>query len=172
MKSELTTTMRPYELRDIPELLRLAKEHIPQLPNYKDIKVDTERLAYLLRHNHGNASYFQAWVLVNEKEEIVGTMSGYCTQGMFTWDFIATDVFLFVLEEYRTLKRATQLVEAYKSWAIARGAVLVKASVSGGQEPEAFDLFMKRLGFEDVGKVYHLRNDGPYLTKQLNALKS
>lgn len=168
----MNVIMRPYELKDIEQIVALVQEHVPKLPNYKNITIAPDRLSYLLRHNHGNASYFQAWVLVTDDNKIVGGVAGYCTQGMLTWQYIASDSFLFIIEEYRSLKRAVALVNAYKKWALARGATLVTASVRGGYRPEEFDRFMKRLGFSPVGTIYHLRNDEGHLSEQLEALRT
>lgn len=169
MKHE--TKMRPYQISDIDAICLAVEKYLPELPHYKNITVSKERLAYLLRHNFGNASYFQCWVLVNKNDEVVGGVAGYCTNGMVTWDLIANDVFLYVFPEYRTFQRGKQLVEAYKKWAQSRGAVLILASVQSGYEPDLFDKFMKMLDFRPVGTLYHLRLDEAYIVDQLNKLK-
>lgn len=164
------TQMRPYQLKDIPQITAAVKKYLPELPHYKNVLVAEDRLDYLLRMNFGKDGYFACWVHENETGKIVGGLAAYCTQGMVTWDLIANDVFLFVFPEYRTLKRANDLVNAYKDWAIARGAVLITGSVQSGYEPEKFDAFMKKLDFVPVGTLYQLRMDAPYRTEQLKEL--
>lgn len=161
--------MRPYRLEDIPQITAAVKKYLPDLPHYKNITVAEDRLAYLLTHNFGRDAYFACWVLV-DGNKVVGGMAAYCTNGMVTWDLIANDVFLFVFPEYRTLKRANELVRAYKDWAMARGAVLITASVQSGYEPEQFDIFVKRLGFIQSGTLYHLRMDSEYIETRLKEL--
>lgn len=159
--------MRPFALADIPQITALVKKYLPELPHYKHIKVAEDRLSYLLTHNHGRDSYFQCWVLVNEREQIVGGIAAYCTNGMVTWDLIANDVFFFIIPEYRNLERANKLVKAYKTWAIARGAVLILGSVQSGYKPEEFDIFMRRLDFIPCGTLYHLRLDIEFTVDKL-----
>lgn len=169
--SDKTTRMRPYELKDIPQITAAVKKYLPELPHYKNITVAEDRLAYLLTQNFGRDSYFSCWVHATKEGEIVGGLAAYCIQGMVTWDFIANDVFLFIFPEYRTLVRANMLVRAYKEWAIARGASLITASVQSGYEPEKFDNFMRRLDFIPCGTLYHLRMDEAHYTNKLNELR-
>lgn len=151
------TRLRPYEKRDI-EIITLACEvFLPELPQYKDIKVDADRIKYLLEHNYGNSGYFQSWVLVDENDLPVGGGAGYCTAGMFTWDLIATDVFLFVLPQWRTLTNVNKLIAAYRAWGQARGAVIIQASQTGGYKIDLMDKLMHRNGFTNVGPNYHYR---------------
>lgn len=166
------TKMRPYQIKDIPQITAAVKKYLPELPHYKDMTVAEDRLAYLLKHNFGKDAYFATWVLETTEGEIVGMIGAYCVQGMVTWDYIANDVFLLVFPEYRTLKRANQLIGAYKSWAMARGAALITASVQSGHEPEKFDILMKRNGFVPSGQLYHLRLDHEYHAARLKSLRS
>ena len=163
--------LRPFELKDIPAICDKVEQYLPELPHYKNIKVAKDRLTYLMTHNYGRDSYFACWVLEANDGQIVGGIAAYCVAGMVTWDLIANDVFLFVVPEYRTLKRANDLVKAYVQWAKARGAVLITASLQSGYEPEKFDIFIQRLGFRPSGSLYHYRLDEPYIRDQLNALK-
>lgn len=166
------TKMRPYRLEDVDQITAAVKKYLPELPHYKNITVAEDRLAYLLRMNFGRDSYFSCWVLENKDGKVVGGIAAYVIQGMVTWDLIANDVFLFIFPEYRTLARANMLVKAYKDWAIARGSVLITASVQSGYEPDKFDIFMRRLDFIPSGTLYHLRTDAAHVENQLKALRS
>jgi hypothetical protein len=162
--------LRPYKLTDIEAICDAVEKYLPELPHYKDITVAKDRLSYLLRHNFGNSGYFQCWVLELDGE-LVGGVAGYCTQGMVTWDLIANDVFLYLVESQRTLRNVGLLMDVYKKWALARGAVLITATTTGGYKPEKFDILMRRAGYTYVGNLYHLRTDEAFLSKQLSKLK-
>jgi hypothetical protein len=152
--------IRPYELSDIPFIVDTVACHVPTLPTYKNIAVSKPRIEYLLKHNYGNASYFQCWVLIDkETKQLVGGSAGYCTPGMLTTDLVANDVFLFVLPEWRTLRHCTMCMIAYREWAKARGAKLINATQTSGYRMEQFDMVMRRQGYVETGKHWMLRMD-------------
>lgn len=157
-KGKNNCIMRPYILSDIPFICAGVKEFLPQLPNYKDITVSEDRIAYLLRHNYGNSSSFQAWMLIDpDTNQLVGGGAGYCVPGMFTWDLIANDVFLFVLPEWRSLRNVLMLMTAYKKWAQARGCKLIMATQTGGYRVDAMNEVMRRQGYIEAGSQWMLR---------------
>jgi hypothetical protein len=163
--------LRVYGLSDITQIVSLVDEALPTLPNYKGTVVAKDRLEYVLKHNvKGNAG-FQCWILETEKNEVVGIAAGYCVQGLISWDYIANDSFLYIKEEWRTLKSANALIGAYKKWAVAKGAKVVIASVRSGYRPEEFASFMKRNGFKKIGDVYALELEKTGLEQELASLK-
>lgn len=158
----MKTEVRAYTLKDVPGIVDGVYEHLHELPNYKNVTVSKERVAYLLNNNINNNGYFACWVVVNEQDEVVGGGGGFCTPGMMTWDLIANDIFLYVVPEYRSLHTVNKLINNYKVWATARDAKLIIASHTGGVFPEGsreamlYDAILKRHGFDPVGTVYHL----------------
>lgn len=154
------TNIRPYALSDLPFIVSTSVREVPKLPNYKGIEADPDRIEYLLKHNLGNASTFQCWVLVDpETQQLVGGVAGYCVPGMLFWDLVATDVFLFVLPEWRTLRNVVKLMTAYKMWAKSRGCKIINASYTGGYRTEEMAQLMKRQGYVEVGALWMLRLD-------------
>lgn len=165
-KGRNSCIMRPYILEDIPFICAGIEKYLPELPNYKNITVSKDRIAYLLKHNFGNVSSFQAWVLVDPKtNQLVGGGAGYCVPGMFTWDLVANDVFLFILPEWRSLRNVLMVMTAYKEWAKARGAKLIMASQIGGYRTEDFAKIMERQGYIAGGYQWMLRLDEAYLNR-------
>lgn len=158
--------IRPYEKADIPAIVQKVVEEVPKLPNYKDIKVSSVRVEYLLSHNHGNASSFQCWVLLDKGTgELVGGGAGVCVPGMLSLDLVANDVFMFVAPEWRTLRHCLMILVAYKEWAKARGAKLIMATHTAGHRPEAFAEVMRRQGYVEAGRQWMLRLDDEYLNR-------
>lgn len=165
-KGKNNCVMRPYERSDIDFICEGVARFVPELPNYKDITVSKDRVKYLLSHNYGNASSFQAWVLIDpETNQLIGGVAGYCVPGMMTWDLVANDVFLFVLPEWRSLRNLLMLMVAYKEWAKARGAKLIMASYIGGHRSESMSKVMERQGYKEVGALWMLRLDEAYLNR-------
>ena len=153
--------LRPYQAKDFERMIDLIVEHVPKLPNYRKLKTDRKRIEYVLRHNIDNAAAFGCWVLCDTHDVVQGGVGGFCVMSLLSLDLIADDIFLFVVPEYRTLHNANQLIQVYKEWAQARGAVLIRASYSGGSFPpgtkeyEAFNMLLRRQGFVPVGTIYH-----------------
>lgn len=167
------TILRPYQLKDIPILTAATERFIPELPQYKGISVDTKRVSHTLEHNLGNQSYFQCWVICDPKTDTpVGCGAGVCNVCAFNFDVVAQDVFLFVLPNWRSLLNLDKLMNAYKQWALARGAIIIQASQTGGYRVDEMNVIMRRKGYTQVGYTFHLRMDDEYLKKQLNELRS
>jgi GNAT superfamily N-acetyltransferase len=158
----MTLTLREYTKADIHQIVEAVYDHLHELPNYSRMTVSKDRLSYLFTHNLNNVGSFNMWVLVDEQNQVQGGGAGYCVPGMTTWDLMANDVFLYVKKEHRSLQATMRLIKAYKDWAIARGAKIISASHTGGMFPEGsreeklYDELLKRLGFDCVGKLYHL----------------
>ena len=138
-------------------MVRIACENINKLPNYATCKVDKGRIQFLLDHNLTNDGQFVAFVLADERDEVVGAILAYCAMLYFSWDMVAGDIFLYIVPEHRSLLNATLLLKAYTDWATARGAKLIQATHTGGLNDRGMALLLGTLGFEPVGQLYHYR---------------
>ena len=134
---------------------------IPQLPNYRMITPDRGRTEYVLKHHIDNGAAFAGWVLCDSHDQIQGIGAGWCVLNLISFDFVADDVFMWVEPEYRSYRNVAQLVKTYVAWAKARDAKLIRASHTGGsfprgtKEAELYHALLTRLGFNEVGSVYH-----------------
>lgn len=154
-------TLRPYQPRDIPRMVEIIMNAIPQLPNYQMITPDPDRIRYVLEHNATGGTAFAAWVLCDSHDRVQGGGGGWCVMNIMSTDMVADDIFMWIEPEFRSLPAVFRLVNAYVEWAKARGAKLIRASHTGGsfkkgsKEQELYDKLLRRLGFEEVGSVYH-----------------
>jgi len=154
-------TLRTYQPRDIPRMVNLIESAIPQIPNYAMITPDRGRIEYVLRHNIDNATSFCGWVLCDTNDDVQGGGAGWCVQNLMSKDMVADDVFMWVEPKYRSYFAASILVQTYFDWAKSKNAKIIRASHTGGSWPRGtrewklYDLLLKRLGFEEVGSVYH-----------------
>lgn len=153
-------TLRPYREDDIPFLVEATKRYIPQLPHYQGVRIDEDRVSFMLKTNLNNESAFWMRLLCDSHTgEIVGCGAGYCVTMLFSWQKMTSDIFLFVREEYRTLANVRTLMHAYKMWAFARGASIIAATHTSGYRSEIMDALLTRQGYTKVGSIYHLRRD-------------
>jgi hypothetical protein len=153
---------RVYEPKDIPRVLDLIMVALPQLPNYSMITPDRDRIEYVLRHNVDNAEAFGGWVVCDTQGVIQGFGGAWCVRSLMSTDLIADDIFMWVEPEYRTYANTRKLLVNYVIWAVEKGAKLIRASHTGGSFPKGsreaklFHELLTRVGFDEVGSVYHL----------------
>lgn len=164
MTKELT--LRTYEKKDIKRIIDMVLYAIPRLPNYAMITPNKERIEYVLVHNINNARSFAGWVLCDSLDVPQGMGGGWCVQNLMSLDLVADDVFMWIEPQYRTYRNVGKLIKVYVEWAQAKGAKLIRASHSGGsfpkgsKEAELYNALLNRLGFEEVGSIYHLSKYG------------
>jgi len=165
-KLERTVYLRPYAARDIDRMVDIIAGVIPQLPNYAMITPDKGRIRYVLEHNIDNAAAFACWVVCDTHDIPQGGGAGWCVMSIMSKDLMADDIFMWVEPEYRSYMAVSLLVTAYADWAKARGAKIIRASHTGGsfkkgsREQELYDKLLTRLGFREVGSVYHYYAEG------------
>lgn len=150
--------MRRYRLSDIDRLIEIVQKYLPELPNYKGTTVAPDRVRFLLENNIDNAT-FLCLVLTDEHDQVVGGIGAWCSVLVYSWDTIASDLFLFILPEHRSLRNVLLLTRGYTEWAKQRGAKLITATHTGGFKEEQMKKLLKREGYEPVGLLYHYRRD-------------
>jgi len=131
-------------------MVALFEEAMPSLVNYRDIEVDPERMAFVLRSNVKNATFF-ALLLVTPEGEVVGGIAGQCTPLFFSLDTIASDTFLYIQPKHRSFKESRRLLMGFVLWAKARKAKIIRASHTSGHDIAPL---LTRIGFKEVGKIY------------------
>lgn len=151
--------LSPIKEEHVDQAVDLIARDLPMLPNYKGITVDKDVTKFTIRNNLNNTAFMSAWVLLNDKNEVVGGSAGYCVQLMFSKDYATGDIFLSIDPAYRTIFNAVRLVTAYKDWAISRNAKLIQVTHTGGYRREQMERFLNMQGFELVGSLFHLRRD-------------
>lgn len=154
------TSMRAYTLADIPQMVDVIKKELPGLPNYAGLPVDEEFLRFILTNNVKSQSGFVSFVLLTGagQGKIVGGIAAHCATSMFNRNLkVANDTILWVDPEFRTFDNAKKLIMAYVEWAKSRRAAIIGASFTSGFEPEGMQKLLERLGFVEIGKLFHYR---------------
>jgi GNAT superfamily N-acetyltransferase len=151
-------TVRRYKLKDIDAIWELVRTSLPLLPNYVGTVPDEKRVRFLLENNQNNGT-FLCLVLCDAQDKPVGGIGGYCTASMWSFDQVATDTYLYIKPEYRTLRNAMLLIRGYVQWAKARGAKLITGSHTAGFRAEEMSVLLKKMHFKPVGMLYHYWDD-------------
>lgn len=160
--------LRSYAKKDIQRVINLIVEAIPQLPNYSMITPDPERIRYVLEHNIDNALSFAGWVLCDSHEEVHGFGGGWCVGNLMSRDLVADDIFMWIQPEYRNHRNVSKLIHTYVAWAKGKGAKLIRASHSAGsfpkgsKEAQLYHAMLERIGFVEVGSIYHWSGYGEH----------
>lgn len=150
------TYIRPYKESEIPHIRDRIMTEVPKLPHYQGVNVDADRVTQVLRDGLKSQEMFNAWMLVNENEEIVGGGCGYCVTQLLSWDKITGDIFLYVEPEYRCIQNVVKIMLAYRDWGVARGATIIAATQTGGYKQEQLGKLMERFaGYVPVGTIYY-----------------
>jgi hypothetical protein len=164
--SDKDLELRTYQEKDIPHVINMIMRAIPQLPNYAMIVPDRERVKYVLEHNIDNGAAFAGWVLCDSNDRPQGIGGAWCVCSLMSFDLVADDIFMWIEPEYRTYRNVGKLVKVYVDWAKSKGAKLIRASHSGGsfprgtREAELYNALLMKLGFQEVGSIYHISTYG------------
>lgn len=153
-------TVRRYSKRDIPYIIGLVMRWVPELPNYQGVTIHEDRIKFMLEHNETNDASLMLQVLVTETDQIIGCIAGYCVTSLISWDKVASDIFMFILPEWRSAENADKLLAVYIDWARARKAKIVGSTQTSAYREEAFTKFLAKRGFEQIGFLYRLKQKG------------
>lgn len=154
MLGHSTLTTRPYALEDIPDLVDGLAKYLPDLPHYKGQVVDRLKLSTYLRVQFSKPN-FMCHVCCREDGLVVGAICAYSMPFVFNDEIYASDIFLFIREEYRNLHTAIELINAYVQWAQGQGASIIAATTTSGYRMEAFERLLERYSFKRVGSLFH-----------------
>lgn len=92
-------------------------------------------------------------------DEFIGCMIASVDRTWWSSQKMAEDILLFVKEEHRGSLAAVKLIQAYKDWALAKEADVIRLSSMSGIKPERTAKLYQRLGFDLVGMVNLLEVD-------------
>ena len=97
-------------------------------------------------------------VLVAENSEgkMVGGFIGEVAPTFYGDDLMGIDYSLFVLPEHRGGTYGFRLVKEFTERAIMMGAVHITSGTSTGVMPETTSRLYKKMGFTELGKLFHL----------------
>lgn len=141
---------------DINRCLDLAAEYAEEAKDYSSLNYDEIRTATSMAAAIKDPD--QMIFLAIKDNILVGLMWGVCTCPVWSFDKMATDMFLYVSKGHRDLFTATSLVKAYEDWAHANGAVVILTGASSGiDDNRAAKALYRHLGFREGGQNFYKR---------------
>lgn len=143
--------IRPATPADIPAMLALG-EAMHAESRYGRLGWCAPKVCGLLDHLIASDD---GLALVAERDGvIVGGFLGMVSEHYFSRDKVATDFALFIAPDRRGGLAAPRLLQAYREWAQARGAVSVQVGVTTGVNTETTARLFERGGFARVGVLF------------------
>ena len=112
------------------------------------------KLKDLLVGNVKNTQFFCN--IAFEDEKIIGGLCAGIRSYIHSYDVFASDHFLFIVPEKRSILLATDLVAGYVDWARERKVREVLLSNFTGIKDEGFGKLAGRLGFTAVGSFHSM----------------
>lgn len=150
-----------YSVRDAVDtetfdIADICERVLQEAPTYHRMRFDRMKVA---NYVYGAIMKQPGWflrVIVDDRDKIVGGICCQCCESMNGPDKVAFDVTIMLDEEHRgkCLREVIQIVEDYKQWAIAEGAVVIKMGVSSGINMDKASVFFETLGFKRIGAMH------------------
>ena len=157
--SKNDTTHRLATEADIDWIVDVCLREIPLLPAYKGIHMERSiSKAFIQSCLDRPDSYAVSVLCESHTDRPIGMGICYCVPIVFTTrGKAASDIFLYIEPEWRSMKNVAKMYSNYKKWALDLGAVLIDASFTSGYESAAMDLLLRRNGFNKIGATYRAR---------------
>ena len=102
-------------IADIPQILELIQEYLLQTP-YKDYSVSLPRargIVEALLIDDQNGCVAVSFVA----DRVVGVIVGHKITPTFSYEPVAVELLWYLTEEFRTPRRAYELLQVYEMWA-------------------------------------------------------
>lgn len=129
-----TLTVRLLQPEDVVDVLPIcARMH--SRSRYHRMPYDAVRVQKLLESSI-NAQQLGTLVLLHPRDGIVGAGMLSVQPYLFSTQFLAYDLGIYIVEDYRSFKASTMLIHAMEQWARAHGASRLLTSVTA---PEGMD---------------------------------
>lgn len=142
--------------QDIPVLVKLGEAMHAESPRYRRMSWNPGKVCGLMDWCLANPD--AGLLLVAERDgKVIGGFIGLCQPHYFSDDLMASDLALFVEPGKRGGLAAARLLQAFKVWARARGAVDIGAGVTTGVCDELAARLYRSVGFEPAGLLFKLK---------------
>lgn len=134
---------------DIPALVDLGQEmHLES--NFSSLTFDVEKTKEYVKSLLGYGIVFCS----EDNGKITGFIAGFLYQPYFSYDFLATDIGLFITKDARGGMAAPRLIDSFTKWAESNGAKQVRPGISVGGNIEGVARLYERMGYSIVGSVF------------------
>jgi hypothetical protein len=153
-------TIRFAQLSDIPACIELGRQ-LHQMTRFSIHAFQPDRIASnlqsLIEVGQNQKRSHCLLLAENSGAQLTGCLLACIERHIFSDQPIASVITFGVLPQNRMGGTALKLLDAFKKWALNRGAFEINAGVNSGLQIGKTDRLMKRLGFEVTGGNYALR---------------
>lgn len=140
----MSLNVRLATLDDVDDIIRLATM-IGVNSMFSKLSVDLTKL-------RGSITDFvldksgDRFVLVSvDGDKVVGSVAGYCYAPLMTHEKIAVEVLLALDEEFKTLGRGKEMMDAYEYWAKMKGCRQIQYGfLTEGADPRMKKMYERR----------------------------
>ena len=150
-------TIRPPQCDDVENLVEMGSRMHSESA-YSFLPFDRDKVRRLIL-GHIADTETQCVFVAESGGMIIGMIGGYLTDYFFCEERLACDTVLFVDQTNRGTSAAARLIEAFREWAVQRGARELSLGVTTEIRAEQVGRFYEWLGFRRAGAIYKQRLD-------------
>lgn len=134
---------------DIPALVDLGLE-MHKESNFASLTFDVEKTKEYVKNLLGYGIVFCS----EANGTVTGFIAGFLYQPYFSYDWMASDIGLFIKKDARGGMAAPKLIDAFTKWAQEKGAKQIRPGISVGGNIEGVGRLYERMGYSIVGSVF------------------
>ncbi len=134
---------------DITALVDLGLE-MHKESNFSALTFDVEKTKEYVKNLLGYGIVFCS----ESNGNLTGFIAGFLYQPYFSFDYLASDIGLFITKDARGGLTAPKLIDAFTKWAQEKGAKQVRPGISVGGNIEGVGRLYERMGYSIVGSVF------------------
>lgn len=140
--------IRPATPKDIHALVDLGRRMHDESPHYSRLKYSPVKVGIMIERL---IELENGFVWVGDRDgDIVGALLGICDEHWMSSERVATEIALYVAQDYRGAILATRLLTEFMTFATYQRAKLTVVGASSGLDNERVAAFYERFGFERV----------------------
>lgn len=145
--------VRPANLSDVPELVKLGQSFIQEAPNYHSRQFDADALQQNLE---GVVNGLGSIFVVEHHEEIAGGIVCLTSKDWFNNDVIAFEQVFYIKPANRTSRASFLLLDAFIAWSKHMGASRIQCGTTTGINTNGCIRLYEHFGFTQYGTVLDL----------------
>lgn len=145
--------VRPANLSDVPELVKLGQSFIQEAPNYHSRQFDADALQQNLE---GVVNGLGSIFVVEDQDEIAGGIVCLTSKDWFNNDVIAFEQVFYIKPAYRTSRASFLLLDAFIAWSKHMGASRIQCGTTTGINTRGCIRLYEHFGFMQYGTVLDL----------------
>jgi GNAT superfamily N-acetyltransferase len=145
--------IRPIEDQDVEPGIDIIRTMLEEGTEYQGVLFDEAVVRGWLRAAIEKPDDYFGVALMSEEGKPVGGMLGCRGNFTFSKQYMAIEVGLYILPEYRGSSAAVRLIKTFETWARDRGCVMIQSGVTIGINNDLAAGIYRKLGYRDAGPM-------------------